>query len=359
MMTARPMNLAASPPVSDSYDVVILGGALSGAATATLLLQRNPGIRVLIIERSEKLTRRVGEATVEVSAYFLSRVLGLTKYLNETQIAKQGLRFWFQNDKVNALDEASEIGPRYQVRLPSYQLDRATLDEEVLSRAIAAGAEILRPAVIRNVELHDGGQQAVDYKYQGETRTVKARWVVDASGVAALLARKNGWWQRNTEHPTASARDSEMLQQLLFEEFEGRKIAPMLAPEHLLKLRSALGEVEFRKLSIAAVGREVGAKQIIYVDLAQSSIEAAVGSDFVRGRASVNVRVIDAETGDTVWPLEVSQGYPVSWETPMPKANERTDEALARSQLHHGMALRIGRLFRKWKPDEDGLTYQE
>ena len=199
------MNSAASPPVSDSYDVVILGGALSGAATATLLLQRNPGIRVLIIERSEKLTRRVGEATVEVSAYFLSRVLGLTKYLNETQIAKQGLRFWFQNDKVNALDEASEIGPRYQVRLPSYQLDRATLDEEVLSRAIAAGAEILRPAVIRNVELHDGGQQAVEYKYQGETRTVKARWVVDASGVAALLARKNGWWQRNTEHPTASA----------------------------------------------------------------------------------------------------------------------------------------------------------
>jgi hypothetical protein len=33
---------------------------------------------------------------------------------------------------------------------------------------------------------------------------VHARWVVDASGVAAMLARKNGWWRQNTEHPTAA-----------------------------------------------------------------------------------------------------------------------------------------------------------
>lgn len=191
--------------LAEEYDVVVLGGALSGAATATLLLKRNPGIRVLILERSEKLTRRVGEATVEVSAFFMGRVLGLTRYLNENHIAKQGLRFWFKNDDVKSLAEASEIGPRYQVRLPSYQLDRSTFDEEVLRRAALAGARVLRPATVRNVELSEGGQQVVEFKHAGETRTVKARWVVDASGVAALLARKNGWWRRNTEHPTAAA----------------------------------------------------------------------------------------------------------------------------------------------------------
>ena len=50
--------------IAETYDVVVLGGALSGAATATLILRRNPGARVLIIERNEQLTRRVGEATV-------------------------------------------------------------------------------------------------------------------------------------------------------------------------------------------------------------------------------------------------------------------------------------------------------
>jgi hypothetical protein len=32
----------------DSYDVVIMGGAVSSATTATLLLWQNPGIRILI-----------------------------------------------------------------------------------------------------------------------------------------------------------------------------------------------------------------------------------------------------------------------------------------------------------------------
>ena len=188
----------------DVYDVAIIGGALSGAATAILLLRQNPGIRVLIVEKSERLTRRVGEATVEVSAYFMGRVLGLTQYLNESHLVKQGLRFWFTNHAVESIEEASELGARYQVRLPSYQLDRATFDEEVLRRACAAGATLLRPASVAQVEFQPGGEQEITISNGGGTRKVRARWLVDASGVAALLARKNGWWRPNVEHPTTA-----------------------------------------------------------------------------------------------------------------------------------------------------------
>ena len=113
------------------YDVVVIGGSLSGAATATLLLRKNPGLKLLIVEKSTHFTRRVGEATVEVSAFFLGRILGMTQHLNESHLVKQGMRFWFTNDEVASLDQASELGGRYQVRLPSYQLDRAVFDEEV------------------------------------------------------------------------------------------------------------------------------------------------------------------------------------------------------------------------------------
>jgi flavin-dependent dehydrogenase len=187
-----------------TYDAVIIGGALSGSAAAILLLRQNPGIRVLIVEKAERLTRRVGEATVEVSAYFLGRVLGLTQYLNDAHLVKQGLRFYFTNEAVQTLAESSELGARYQVRLASYQIDRATLDEEVLRRACVDGATVLRPAVVSKVELSAGGKQAVTFSHEGAVRTVRARWVIDASGVAALLARKNGWWRPNTEHPTAA-----------------------------------------------------------------------------------------------------------------------------------------------------------
>jgi flavin-dependent dehydrogenase len=191
--------------LGNDYDVIVVGGALSGSATATLLMRRNPGIRILIVEKAAQLGRRVGEATVEVSGYFLGRVLGLTQYLNEAHISKQGLRFWFANDKVGAIDEASEIGPRYLARLPSYQVDRAALDEEVLRRAEQSGAAVLRPATVSNIQLSSGGQQQLDVKQGDDVRTLSARWVVDASGLAALLARKEGWWTPNKDHPTASA----------------------------------------------------------------------------------------------------------------------------------------------------------
>jgi flavin-dependent dehydrogenase len=184
-----------------SYDVVVIGGALSGAATAILLLRHNPGIRVLIVEKSTRLTRRVGEATVEISAYFIGRVLGMTHYLNEEHIVKQGLRFWFRNEHVTNLSEASELGTKYLSRITSYQLDRSKFDEEVLRRAGEAGATILRPATVSHVELKDGDLQTLEVKHDGALKKLHARWIVDASGFASFLARHHGWWRSNSEHP--------------------------------------------------------------------------------------------------------------------------------------------------------------
>src|ERR1035437_5526087 len=144
-----------------TWDVIVLGGALAGASTALLLRRRNPRWRILIIEKSDQLGRRVGESTVETSAYFLGRVLGLTDHLNEKHLVKQGMRFWFYNGETQGLADCSETGPKYNVRFPGYQVDRAVLDEEVLARAVCEGAQLLRPARVRDVSLEDGGIQSV------------------------------------------------------------------------------------------------------------------------------------------------------------------------------------------------------
>src|SRR5687767_13762998 len=172
--------MVSAPPAD--WDVIVMGGALAGSATACLLRRKNPQLRVLILERSQRLKRRVGESTVEISAYFLGRVLGLTDHLIEKHIPKQGMRFWFANDQTRALDQCSETGPRYNVRLPGYQVDRAVLDEHVLAQAVAEGAVLHRQVRVRKVALSSGSAQIVEWDAaDGSLQTATARWVVDAS----------------------------------------------------------------------------------------------------------------------------------------------------------------------------------
>lgn len=103
------------------YDVVIIGGAFSGAATALMLKRKCPESRVLIIEKTTAFDRKVGESTTEVSSCYMTRILGLTHYLGHHQLPKQGLRLWFSNRSDQPFDDCVEIGTRYQSRLPGFK----------------------------------------------------------------------------------------------------------------------------------------------------------------------------------------------------------------------------------------------
>ena len=113
----------------------MVGGAVAGASTAILLKRGKPNLRILVVDKTDKFDWKVGESTVEVSAYFLTRVLKQYRHLSQDQLPKQAFRFWFHNDDVTCLQEASETGPTQLARTPSFQLDRSKLDEHLLKVA--------------------------------------------------------------------------------------------------------------------------------------------------------------------------------------------------------------------------------
>jgi flavin-dependent dehydrogenase len=189
---------------SPDYDVVIIGGAFSGASLALLLKRARPASRILIVERAVEFDRKVGESTSEVAACFLTRILRIGHYLNRHHIAKQGLRMWFTENSGTAIDQCTEIGGLYQSRLPAYQIDRSHLDEHLLQLAREAGCDLLRPAKLKDFTLTPGGAQEVTVEVDGETRTLRTRWLADASGKASVLPRKLGHWRKLDSHPTHS-----------------------------------------------------------------------------------------------------------------------------------------------------------
>jgi flavin-dependent dehydrogenase len=185
------------------YDVIILGGAFSGAAAAILLRRDLPQLRVLVVEKAEAFDAKVGEATTEMSAMFLTRRLAMWEHLEREHLPKEGLRYWFQNDKVTGHADASEMGGTIRSAVPSFQLRRDVLDEHLLATAVREGAELLRPAKAVDAVLGDFEQTITVESEEGQ-KPLTCRWLLDATGRVTFLGRRLGLIDRNEAHPTAA-----------------------------------------------------------------------------------------------------------------------------------------------------------
>ncbi len=183
-----------------TVDIAILGGGLAGNLLARQLRRRLPQLSVAMFERSRETSFKVGESTVEIATNYLLRRLGLSTYLYENQLPKNGLRFFFDTPEKNAaLIDMSEIGSDRLPAFPSFQIDRARLEADLLRMNAADGVDIHLGARAHDLKLHeqDGApdQQNASGMHEfivteGEERyPVRARWVVDASGRASAIAR--------------------------------------------------------------------------------------------------------------------------------------------------------------------------
>ncbi|MGH7214506.1 MAG: hypothetical protein ACREIT_07070 [Tepidisphaeraceae bacterium] len=183
---------------------------------------------------------------------------------------------------------------------------------------------------------------AIAYKVVGPP-AVEARHVLAKEPTLVMV--------ENYRQPSGSATDAEVLGRHVVVELMKHDLAPTVDVNTLYDLRQRDPKA-FRTMSIDAVGRKLGAGQIVYIDLTQCAIEGTLGGDMVKGVMSARVRVVDVETGKTLWPEEGGDGFPLSAGIPFTPVGQGTDESSIRQRLCASMADQIGKLFRKWKPDD-------
>jgi flavin-dependent dehydrogenase len=185
---------------ADNYDVAILGGGLAGLTLALQLKQDRPDTNILVAEKREgpapEAAFKVGESTVELSCNYFGRVLGLQEHLEQQQIHKCGLRFFFPYGDNSELAQRVELGPPLYPPVPSYQLDRGRFENFLAERTEAAGIDRIGGARIQDVEF-GADRHRVTFTRGDETHETSARWVVDATGRAFTLKKKLGLLEDN------------------------------------------------------------------------------------------------------------------------------------------------------------------
>ncbi|MEO8526429.1 MAG: tryptophan 7-halogenase, partial [Caldimonas sp.] len=189
------------------HDVVIAGGGLAGMTLALQLKQRFADLDILVLERRThpvpEAAHKVGESSVEIGANYFSKVLGLTRHLEERQLKKFGFRF-FSSEGRRDIDAVTEIGASRFLAVPSYQIDRGIFENFLGEEAMRHGITLVCGAMVRAIELGESrALHHVAYDVAGEAREAESPWLVDACGRAGLIKKKLGLAEPNAHDANA------------------------------------------------------------------------------------------------------------------------------------------------------------
>jgi flavin-dependent dehydrogenase len=171
---------------ADGYDVVVVGGGPGGSTTGAFLARA--GRRVLLFEREPFPRFHVGESLLPATLPILDR-LGVHGTIAERGFQKKiGATF---HDQETGLEHTfyflrDKPWPSY-----SYQVPRADFDALLLDHARKLGVDVRQPATVESVAF-DADGVTVGAASHGQRTETRARFLVDASGRAGLLAQKVG-----------------------------------------------------------------------------------------------------------------------------------------------------------------------
>jgi flavin-dependent dehydrogenase len=192
MIQTTPAVARPQPEVDSEYDVIVIGAGPAGTTVAALTAEY--GHKVLVLDRSMFPRFHVGESLIP-ECYGPLKRLGLLDRLRESAFPKKySVQFYSDGDKASApfyfhMHNDHECSQTWQVI-------RSEFDDMLLDKAIENGATCHTAAHVMDVLFE--GDQAIGVKVKltngpnKETREIRSRIVVDATGQSAFIASRLG-----------------------------------------------------------------------------------------------------------------------------------------------------------------------
>jgi geranylgeranyl reductase family protein len=214
--------------VSNTYDVIVMGGGPAGSSIASILARE--GRTVVVFEKEQFPRHHIGESLMTDTFWTFQRMGFLEKLRQSPFTRKYSVQF--------ANPQGKESRPFYffeanhHESAVTWQVTRAVFDQMLIEHAAEQGATVHQKTLVKQV-LFDG-DQAVGVEAQmpdGSLQQFQAKVVVDATGQTAMLSNKFRWRQR----------DPKLKKAVLFSYFKGAHREPDLNGGATLVLRTQTG----------------------------------------------------------------------------------------------------------------------
>ncbi|MCE8034129.1 NAD(P)/FAD-dependent oxidoreductase [Billgrantia tianxiuensis] len=170
----------------DTTDVAIIGAGPSGAAAAAWLARR--GLHVRVIERSRFPRFSIGESLLPQCMVHLE-ACGLLEAARAGDFQpKNGAAFTWRGQDT-AIDFRDKFSPGPGT---TWQVERADFDQRLIEGARQAGAEVEFDTSVEAFVADADHPSLTLVGPSGERRSLRSRFVLDASGYGRVLARLTG-----------------------------------------------------------------------------------------------------------------------------------------------------------------------